>query len=195
MVQEDEIDLRELFLTLWENKLFIAVFTAVVTLGAIVYALMHNPTPIYEGKVLVEIGEIQSENFGSSNFDHANNLSMVVDNSFNVSSSAPRGTNAILEITASNTDKEKIETTLSNAVDFINQRHKQKAQFYDNYIMSKQVGDITIGNTPTNTPKKKLIVVVAFVTGLILAIFLIFFKEFIKSFKDENSDAHPRTNA
>jgi len=35
-------------------------------------------------------------------------------------------------------------------------------------------------------PKKKLIVIVAFVTSFILSIFLVFFIEFIKSLKDEN---------
>ncbi len=34
-------------------------------------------------------------------------------------------------------------------------------------------------------PKKKLIVIVAFITGLILSIFLVFFMEFMRSFKEE----------
>ena len=46
-----------------------------------------------------------------------------------------------------------------------------------------------IGNVITNDyaikPKKKLIVIVAFVTGLILSIFLVFFMEFIKGLREE----------
>ena len=38
-IEEDEIDLRELFATIWKHKLFIAVFTFIVTSLAIVYAL------------------------------------------------------------------------------------------------------------------------------------------------------------
>ena len=38
-------------------------------------------------------------------------------------------------------------------------------------------------------PKKKLIIVVAFVTGLILSVFLVFFMEFFKGLKEE--DAQP----
>lgn len=34
-------------------------------------------------------------------------------------------------------------------------------------------------------PKKKLIIIVAFITGLILSIFFVFFIEFIKDFKEE----------
>jgi uncharacterized protein involved in exopolysaccharide biosynthesis len=36
-------------------------------------------------------------------------------------------------------------------------------------------------------PKKRLIVTVAFVTGFILSIFLVFFIEFIKGFKEEEN--------
>ena len=37
-----------------------------------------------------------------------------------------------------------------------------------------------------NKPKKKLIVAVSFVSGFILSIFLVFFIEFVRSFKDKN---------
>jgi len=42
-IEEDEIDLRELFQTLWDKKLFIVVFTTLVTALAVVYALMKTP--------------------------------------------------------------------------------------------------------------------------------------------------------
>jgi len=186
IINEDEIDLRELFLTIWENKIFITILTVIVTLGAIVYTLMHKPTPLYQGKVLVEIGEILSENFGSVHFDNPNDLSKIINNTFNVNASSSKGTRSILEITATNPSKEKIKEHLQDAVNFIIARHQNKAKFYNNYIMTKQVGKIAILNQPINEPKKQLIIVVAFATGLILSIFLVFFKEFIKSFKNEN---------
>ncbi|SFV53060.1 chain length determinant protein [hydrothermal vent metagenome] len=46
------------------------------------------------------------------------------------------------------------------------------------------IGDILTLDHPVK-PKKKLIVAIAFITGLILSIFLIFFYEFIKGLKDE----------
>ncbi|QOY52707.1 Wzz/FepE/Etk N-terminal domain-containing protein [Candidatus Sulfurimonas baltica] len=56
-----------------------------------------------------------------------------------------------------------------------------------NYINnSRVVGDYIVKDYPI-APKKKLIVVVAFVTGLILSIFLVFFMEFIKGFKEEEN--------
>ena len=46
------------------------------------------------------------------------------------------------------------------------------------------IGNIKESNHPIK-PKKKLIVIVAFVTGFILSIFLVFFIEFIRSEKEE----------
>ena len=51
-IEEDEIDLRELFKTIWKNKKFIIIFTTIVTIFAIIYALVK--TPIYEAKVIIE---------------------------------------------------------------------------------------------------------------------------------------------
>ncbi len=51
---------------------------------------------------------------------------------------------------------------------------------------SKVIGRYIVHDYPVK-PKKKLIVIVAFVTGLILSIFLVFFLEFIKNMKEEDS--------
>jgi uncharacterized protein involved in exopolysaccharide biosynthesis len=61
---EDEIDLKELFNTIWQKRLFIAIFTFVVTICAVVYA--YNKTPIYEVKSIIEIGFIDNQNKGIS---------------------------------------------------------------------------------------------------------------------------------
>lgn len=185
-IQEDEIDIRELFKTLARHKIKIVSITLAVTLAALIYTLIKNPTPIYEGKVLVEIGEIQNENAGSSYFDNPNNLAVIVSNQFkNISASTPKGTNKLIELTASNADKGSIQNSLSSAVSFILDRHKEKASFHTKYIMTQQIGKIHINNTPINVPKKTLIVTVAFVTGLILSIFFVFFFEFIRSEKEQ----------
>ena len=118
-IQEDEIDLRELFRTLLKNKKTIIFTTLIVTLTAIIYVIMKNPTPIYQGKAVVEIGEIQNENFGIKYFDEPNNLSVIVSNQFkDISVSTLKGTNKLIEITASNTDKElySFQTRLESEV-------------------------------------------------------------------------------
>ena len=53
---EDEIDLRELFITLKKNKKIIFIVTTLVTLLAIVYVMIK--TPIYEVKSNVQVGFI-----------------------------------------------------------------------------------------------------------------------------------------
>ena len=55
-----------------------------------------------------------------------------------------------------------------------------------NYKNTAIIGKIMINDYPIK-PKKKLIVIVAFVTGLILSIFLVFFLEFIRGFKEEDN--------
>ena len=58
ILAEDEIDLRELFKTIWAKKVFISIFTFVITVLAAIYA--YTKTPIYETKALVEIGEYKT---------------------------------------------------------------------------------------------------------------------------------------
>lgn len=54
--EEDEIDLRELWAILMKRKKFIFLFTTIVTIGAIIFAL--SKTPIYEVTSNVQVGHI-----------------------------------------------------------------------------------------------------------------------------------------
>ena len=56
---EDEIDLKELFATIWKRKIFIATLTLGVTLCAGIYA--YTKTPIYEVKSYIELGFIDNK--------------------------------------------------------------------------------------------------------------------------------------
>ena len=71
-IQEDEIDLRELFKIIWDKKIFIILFTLAITVLATVYA--YSKTPIYEAKALVEIGEYKINNTSKNFVDDASNL-------------------------------------------------------------------------------------------------------------------------
>ncbi|MDX4059718.1 Wzz/FepE/Etk N-terminal domain-containing protein [Aliarcobacter skirrowii] len=187
-LQDDEIDLRELFLTLWEKKVFIILFTLVVTLASIIYVLQKNPTPIYQGSINIEIGKIQSENFGDKIIEEAEKLAYIIELEFEGTKTLiPTDKNKnklkeqfLLEVKYSNENKDEIVSTLEKIKDFIIEKHKNETNFYENVLMTKQIGEIKISDTPINQPKKKLIVAVAFVTGFILSIFLVFFLKFIK---------------
>lgn len=184
-VQEDEIDLKELFKTLIENKMTIIVITLFITLSSVVYVLVKNPTPIYQGKVLVEIGEIQGKDFGTQAIDNPNNLALILKTEFPVEASSPRGTNNIIEITYQNENKQNIKDILTQSVSYTLQRSRKKTQNFENVLASKQIGKITIDDEQINKPKKKLIVTVAFVTGFIFSIFFVFFREFVRNFNSE----------
>jgi len=56
-----------------------------------------------------------------------------------------------------------------------------------NITRTNVIGEIKQQDSPIK-PKRKLIVTVAFVTGLILAIFLVFFFEFVKGMKEEEAN-------
>ena len=58
-LEEDEIDLRELFKTIYNKRWFIFIFTMAVTLCAIIYAF--SKTPIYEVNTVVRIGYIKDK--------------------------------------------------------------------------------------------------------------------------------------
>ena len=59
-LEEDEIDLRELFKTIYNKRWFIFIFTMCVSVASLIYVLTR--TPIYEAKALIEIGNYKSVN-------------------------------------------------------------------------------------------------------------------------------------
>lgn len=184
-LQDDEIDLRELFKTIWKYKIFILVFTSMITFIALIYVLLKNPIPIYQGKMYLEIGQIQNKNFVPVAIEKVTDLAFILNFEFKVNSNIPKNTSNLMEITFDNVDKNIINETLTRVKGFVLEKHKEQTSFYESVIMTKQIGDITISNEPINKPKKTLIVIVSFVIAFILSIFLVFFIEFIKSLKKE----------
>lgn len=57
-IYKDEIDLRELFSIIWHKKLFILVFTAIITILSVIYAF--SKSHIYEVVSVVKIGHINN---------------------------------------------------------------------------------------------------------------------------------------
>ena len=185
ILDEDEIDLRELFKKIWKKRFFIIIFTFTITLISFIYVLLKNPIPIYEGSLNIQIGEIQSETFGNKIIESPQNLSYILGIEFPVNSVIVKRTTSILEIKYSNVDKLKIKTILEDVKNFVVTKHENETSFYKNKIMTKQIGDIKISDEAINKPKKALIVTVTFITGFILSIFLVFFIQFIQSVKKE----------
>ncbi|OCL87352.1 Wzz/FepE/Etk N-terminal domain-containing protein [Arcobacter porcinus] len=182
---EDEIDLRELFKTIWIYKKLILILTSLITIISIIYVLQKNPVPIYKGSLYMEIGTIQDKNFEPTVIENANDLAYILNLEFDVEALVPKkvSTNKetkIIEIYFENEDKDKIQKILEEIKNYIIEKHKKNTRYYENIIMTKQIGDIEIPSEAINKPKKLLIVAVSFVTSFILSIFLVFFIDFIK---------------
>ena len=312
--EEDEIDLRELFITLKKNKKIIAIITSIITFLAIIYVLLK--TPIYEAKAMIEIGNYKANNNNNNKvqLDNASQLSkklnvVFVDMHKNdedvkskiTSVNVPKKSKVFLEITAEGISNNLAKDDILKVVQYIQNKHQKilndvkkrrefeiknidrkitnietketkllddkialqeeslkeyKKQILEidkniqkiekvnptlaalklmkrrdlsdfilklnlqlinlknkrddlitnvvwnlqekrnilasmllpyNYKNSQIVGGILTNDYPIK-PKKKLIDVVAFITGLILSIFFVFFLEFLKSFKEENKE-------
>ncbi|WP_035586883.1 Wzz/FepE/Etk N-terminal domain-containing protein [Hippea jasoniae] len=257
--EEDEIDLKELFLTIWKHRWFVVIFTFVVTLAAAIYAFTR--TPIYEVKANLFPGFI--ENFKNP-LINSSKLVVFINSTFDMSETKQKLPSIkaklnkinkkIISITIQDTSNQKDLQELSNIMDSIHKlekpiiedykksilqqinilqeqkkilindeinykdiiKHTQNPHILNTYLQAisdienkilslnlkienlklrlskifiqqaKIIGKIEKHDYPVK-PKKKLIIVVAFVTGLILAIFLVFFIEFIKGFKEDKS--------
>jgi len=96
-----------------------------------------------------------------------------------------------------NTQIKQLEYQLN--IDLPNQKAKLQDQIEQlefkntkQYVQNSHVvGDYVIKNYPIK-PKKKLIVIVAFITGLILSIFLVFILEFFKEVEEEIHEAETK---
>ncbi|MBL0702507.1 MAG: hypothetical protein JJV95_00805 [Sulfurospirillum sp.] len=140
-IEEDEIDLMELFKTIQKNRWIVVIFTCVVTLGAIVYSYMQ--TPVYEAKALVEIGKYNNNNNNNNNnnerlLDDTNQLSMslntlyidMLENTKNRVSgiteiSIPKNTNNFLEIKAEAISNKLAIKEVQIVVSHMQEKHKK----------------------------------------------------------------------
>ena len=137
-LKEDEIDLRELFIKIWAKKIFIISFTFIVTILAAVYTL--TKTPIYEGKVLIEIGNYKLDNSNNNSnilIDNANALVqklniLFIDMKKNVKNkeveitniSVPKKQDSFIEITANGINNDLIKKDILGIVKYISTSHK-----------------------------------------------------------------------
>lgn len=135
-LQEDEIDLRELFKTLWEKRIFIVVFTLAITVLAIVY--VYIKTPIYEAKALVEIGEYRLNDDSRNFIDDATSLEKKLstlfidikksnqDEASKISNIAvAKGLKNFLEITSEATSNDEAKNEIIKVLDFVQNEHEK----------------------------------------------------------------------
>lgn len=109
---EDEIDLRELFKTIWE-KIFILLFTSIVTIISIVYVFLKKSNSCIPKVKFIEIGQVQSQNFVPTSLDNTIDLSEILKLELkvdtNIIKSTTRDRTNLLEVSSNNQSKEEIK--------------------------------------------------------------------------------------
>ena len=135
-LQEDEIDLRELFKTIWDRRFFVIAFTLVVTVLAAIYA--YTKTPIYEAKALVEIGEYKLNGTTKNSIDDAVVLekklsTLFVDMEKNLKDKTSeisniaivKGLKNFLEIKSEATSNEEAKNEILKVLTFVQGEHEK----------------------------------------------------------------------
>ena len=130
-LQEDEIDLRELFKTIWARRFFVIAFTLVVTVLAAVYA--YTKTPIYEAKALLEIGEYKKnpvddavaleKKLSTIFIDMEKNLKDKTSQISNIS--VVKGLKNFLEIKSESTSNEEAKNEILKVLTFVQNEHEK----------------------------------------------------------------------
>ena len=130
-LEEDEIDLKELFKTIWAKKIFIVIFTLVVTILAGFYA--YSKTPIYEAKALLEIGEYKKnpvddavaleKKLSTIFIDMEKNLKDKTSEISNIS--VVKGLKNFLEIKSESTSNEEAKNEILKVLTFVQNEHEK----------------------------------------------------------------------
>ena len=130
-LEEDVIDLKELFKTIWAKKIFIVIFTLVVTILAGFYA--YSKTPIYEAKALLEIGEYKKnpvddavaleKKLSTIFIDMEKNLKDKTSQISNIS--VVKGLKNFLEIKSESTSNEEAKNEILKVLTFVQNEHEK----------------------------------------------------------------------
>ncbi|MCR1816814.1 Wzz/FepE/Etk N-terminal domain-containing protein [Aliarcobacter butzleri] len=132
--QEDEIDLKELFKTVWSYKKFILVFTFIVTILSILYVSLK--TPIYQVKSVIKIGSISDVPLENSNILEKN-IRVVFgldNNSFTIKEdqgivtgiNITKNANSLLEVTTEAFTNEKAILKQYEVLEYLQDEYKYK---------------------------------------------------------------------
>ncbi len=184
--QDDEIDLFELFQTLWQQKWLILTTTIVAPLLAYVFTVSKPVNPdVFQAKALIEIGTYATEMGELHQIERSQDLALIIGEQLGVTVSIPKTSMKLLEIQTSSVNQNEAETKLESAINFVISRHEKYAasQLKANVIQPTQVvGESKVIRV---SPKDKLnlILAVAFVLGGMLGVFIALIRSAIRKRK------------
>ena len=185
----DTVNLIDLFDILAKRKKLIISITVIVTIFSYIY-VNFIAKPVYSGSATVELGQVINKDVEKGtvqviNLESIPVLQGLVQTKFGVYVTAINGS-TLLKYSLTSADKNYIKKSLNEAIKYTLDRDKERVKLYAgsnaSIINSSVVAPISISAEPIK-PKKKLIVIVSFITGLLFSIFLAFFIEFLTEAK------------
>ncbi|MCT7646431.1 Wzz/FepE/Etk N-terminal domain-containing protein [Aliarcobacter butzleri] len=133
-LQEDEIDLKELFKTIWSYKKFILIFTFIVTVLSIIYVSLK--TPIYQVKSVIKIGSIADVPLEDSNILEKNirvifgldnnSFSIKEDEGIVTGINIVKNATSLLEVTTEAFTNEKAILKQHEVLEYLQDEYKYK---------------------------------------------------------------------
>ena len=136
-VQQDTIDLRELFAILKRRKKMIWGVTSLFTLLALIYVFVVAK-PVYEVKAMIQIGQINEKSI-----DNINDIKQKLDYEYQVNVkdkeielprvkaiSIPKKSNTILSINIHGYSNEEAIKYIQNVINTIESKYKNKTDLY-----------------------------------------------------------------
>jgi capsular polysaccharide biosynthesis protein len=159
-IEEDEIDLKELWKIVVKRKKFIFLFTTILTVLVIAWVLIR--TPIYEARALIEIGNYNNNNYNNNNnnnkviLDNASQLVQklnilfidmtknIKDKKTNISSiKVPKDSKEFIEIKSTSTSNELAIKEIQKVINYIQTQHQKildsiKKERKNSYNITKQ---------------------------------------------------------
>lgn len=187
--QDDEIDLFELFQTLWQQKWLILATTLIAPLLAFVFTVSQPVKPdTFQGKALIEIGSYVSQDGVLQIIERTQDLAVIISQQLKVQANVPKTSVKLLEIQTSSIDQEKSAEKLQEAIDFVLHRHEKftSNQLKQNVIQPTQVVGQASVDRVSPKDKLKLILAVAFVLGGMLGVFIALIRNAIQKRRQQN---------
>jgi len=186
---DDEIDLFELFQTLWQQKWLILATTLTAPILAFVFTVSQPVKPdTFQGKALIEIGSYVSQDGVLQIIERTQDLAVIISQQLKVQANVPKTSVKLLEIQTSSIDQEKSAEKLQEAIDFVLDRHEKftSNQLKENVIQPTQVVGQTSVDRVSPKDKLKLILAVAFVLGGMLGVFMALIRNAIQKRRQQN---------
>ena len=137
-IEEDKIDIRELFSVLKRRKKLIWSVTALFTLLALIYVFVAKP--VYEVKTMIELGQIDAKPI-----DNVNDIKQKLLYEYQVNAkgkkielprvktiSVPKKSNRILSLIIHSNNNEEGITYIQTVINKIETQYKEKTDAYTN---------------------------------------------------------------